>query len=101
MRPIALSDDEMNHIYQACGPLAVDQRDGFLRALAAELQGQEIGPGSVGRAIARVQRLYYDPPLERVALGPRHSQTKLNSAPPVGAEGPRTVGRQRAQWAQR
>jgi hypothetical protein len=64
MRPIPLSDDEMNHIYAATQPLAPDKRAGFLEALAAELQGREIGPGSVGRAIALVQRQFFDPPLE-------------------------------------
>jgi hypothetical protein len=43
--------------------------------------------------------MFFDPPLDRVALGPRHSQNKLNTAPPVGAEDARGVGRRRAMWA--
>jgi hypothetical protein len=64
MRPIPLSDDEMDAVYRACAPIAPDRRSGFLRALAAELQGREIGPGTVHRAIVAVQRAYFDPPLE-------------------------------------
>jgi hypothetical protein len=58
MRPIPLSDDEMNAVYAACSPLAPDRRGGFLQALAAELRDKPIGPGSVHRAIALVQRQY-------------------------------------------
>lgn len=98
---LRLSDSELDQVYAACRPLAPDQRNGFLQALAAELRGREIGPGTLYRAIASVQRRYYDPPLDRETLGPRHQQNKLNTASPVGAEDPRAVGRQRAQWARR
>jgi hypothetical protein len=64
MRPIPLSDDEMDAVYRACGPIAPDRRGGFLQALAAELRDKPIGPGSVHRAIVVVQRQYWDPPLE-------------------------------------
>jgi hypothetical protein len=73
MRPIPLSDDEMDAVYRACRPLAPRQRDGFLRALAAELQGREIGPGSVGRAIAVVQKRYFDPPLSTETHGGKYA----------------------------
>jgi hypothetical protein len=71
MRPIPLSDDEMNAVYAACGPLAPDRRSGFLQALAAELRDKPIGPGSVHRAIALVQRAYFDAPLETEPTGRR------------------------------
>jgi hypothetical protein len=81
MRPIPLSDAEMDAVYSACRPLAPDRRDGFLQALAAELRGKPIGPGSVHRAIVAVQKRFWDAPLDaRVAVGPRHSQNKLNTA---------------------
>jgi hypothetical protein len=68
-KPIALSDAEMDHVYAACRPLAPDRRDGFLQALARELQEREIGPGTVHRAIVKVQREYFDPPmLERAHI---------------------------------
>jgi hypothetical protein len=61
MRPIPLSDDEMDAVYSACAPIAPDRRGGFLQALAAELRDKPIGPGSVHRAIVVVQRAYFDP----------------------------------------
>jgi hypothetical protein len=103
MRPISLSDAEMDAVYAACAPLEPDRRGGFLQALAAELQGKLIGPGTVHRAIVATQRRYYDPPLDSHALvGPRHSANKLNSMEPVdAAEDPRSIGRRRAMWARR
>jgi hypothetical protein len=71
MRPIPLSDAELDAVYSACRPLAPDRRAGFLQALAAELQGREIGPGSVHRAIVVVQRAYFDAPLETEPTGRR------------------------------
>jgi hypothetical protein len=45
----------------ASRPLHPSRRDGFLQAVAHELQGcAEIGPGSVHRAIASVQRQHFD-----------------------------------------
>jgi hypothetical protein len=49
--------------FRACGPLRPDARGAFLEAVAAALQGCEIGDGSVGRAIAQAQRKFFDPPL--------------------------------------
>jgi hypothetical protein len=64
MSPLQLSDDELSHIMAACAPLAREQRDGFLRAVAAELQRcTEPGPGDVFRAIRATQKLLWDPPL--------------------------------------
>jgi hypothetical protein len=68
-KPIALSDDEMTAVYSACAPLAPDRRDAFLQSLAAELRGREIGPGTVHRAIVKVQREYFDPPELEVVGG--------------------------------
>jgi hypothetical protein len=63
MRPIPLSDAEMDAVIHACAPIAPDRRGGFLQALAAELRDKPIDPGSVHRAIVAVQRAYFDPPL--------------------------------------
>jgi hypothetical protein len=63
MPPIRLSDEELSHVMAACAPLAREQRDGFLRAVAAELQHYvEPGPGDVFRAIRATQKLFWDPP---------------------------------------
>jgi hypothetical protein len=59
--PLALTDDQLRQIMHAARPLRPRDRDAFLRALAAELHGREIGPGSLGRAIAIVQRQFFDP----------------------------------------
>ena len=59
-----LTDDELTHIFQAAAPIAIERRDDFLEAVAAILLGSAgpIGPGTVHRAIAQAQRLYFDPP---------------------------------------
>jgi hypothetical protein len=54
----------LTHIFQAAAPIAIERRDDFLEAVAAILLGSAgpIGPGTVHRAIAQAQRLYFDPP---------------------------------------
>jgi hypothetical protein len=49
---------------QAARPIAPHQRDGFLQAVAAELVRLDdcIGPGTVHRVCAAVQRRYFDAP---------------------------------------
>jgi hypothetical protein len=62
--PLALTDEQLAAVMQAAEPLAVGDRDGFLRDVAAALHGQqELGDGTVYRTIAQVQRRYYDPPI--------------------------------------
>jgi hypothetical protein len=61
--PLALTDSELDAVFAAARPLRPRDRAAFLNALAAELHGREIGPGSLGRAIAIVQKRFYDPPL--------------------------------------
>ena len=66
-KPIRLTDDEMSHVFEAARPLPVERRDAFLQEVARLLRGcDEVGPGSVHRAIAEAQRAHFDPPeLER------------------------------------
>jgi hypothetical protein len=59
---LSLSDAEYDAIATACRPLPAQNRDAFLRDLAAALQGHELGPGLLHRTIAVVQRRYFDPP---------------------------------------
>jgi hypothetical protein len=66
--PIRLTDSELDAMMAAARPLAVERRDAFLQAVAAELRGCEIGPGLVHRVIAQVQREFFHPP-GFVALG--------------------------------
>jgi hypothetical protein len=66
-RPIALSDDELDAIMNAAKPLQPANRDRFLRAVAEAITAlPEVGPGSVHRAIAELQRHYFVAPDLRV-----------------------------------
>ena len=66
--PLALSDAELQVVLDAAAPLLPQDRDSFLREVAAELaRYPEIGPGIVGRVVRDIQRQY---------LAPRTSTTK-------------------------
>jgi hypothetical protein len=68
MPPVALTDDQLDAVMRAAQPLAVGDRDAFLQAVAARLQGHELGDGEVGRAIREVLPRFFDAPvLERSA----------------------------------
>ena len=59
MPPLKLSDDEMSAVLAAAGPLSIELRDPFLRAVAHELQGcSEIGPGVVHQVCREQQRVF-------------------------------------------
>jgi hypothetical protein len=60
--PIRLTDSELDAIMAAARPIAVARRDAFLQAVAAALNGREIGPGVVHRVCAETQRRFFDPP---------------------------------------
>ena len=58
----SLSDDEMSAVMEAARPIPARDRDQFLRDVAAELKKHlEIGPGVVGRTVARLQRQHLAP----------------------------------------
>ena len=61
MKPLALSDDQLTAVMRAATPLAGD-RGVFLQEVAAALQGQPIGDGTVFRVVAEVQRRYFEAP---------------------------------------
>jgi hypothetical protein len=61
--PIALSDAQLDAVMRACAPLQPHARAGFLEAVAAALQGREIGDGTVYLAIAMAQKKFFDAPL--------------------------------------
>ena len=63
MPPIKLTDAEITHVFAACRPLPVEQRDSFLQQVATLLNGcAEIGPGTVYRCIEQAQRNHFTPP---------------------------------------
>jgi hypothetical protein len=64
---ITLSDSELAAIVDAARPLQPRDRDQFLRDVAAELGRYELlGPGIVGRVVARTQRKYFVAPVLHV-----------------------------------
>jgi hypothetical protein len=71
--PLSLTDDEMNAVQAAAAPVHPLQRDGFLRALAVELERHPIiGPGVVHRCAAELQRRYTVETHAETSAEPRH-----------------------------
>ena len=60
MPPLRLSDSELDAVMAAARPLDRDQRDQFLQAVAVELRkaGGAVGPGTVHRICAELQRRF-------------------------------------------
>jgi hypothetical protein len=58
--PLRLTDAELDAVMHAARPLDVRVRDAFLQEVANALRccNGEVGPGTVHRAIADVQRKY-------------------------------------------
>lgn len=61
--PLRLTDDQFAAVLRAAKPLAVGDRGALLQDVAAALHGQELGDGTVHRAVAQAQRKCYDPPI--------------------------------------
>jgi hypothetical protein len=101
---MSLPADIDSLISELAAPLEPPDRAAFVSAAERALVGLNCaGLGLAYRLLAPIQRAHFDPPVDaRMAAGPRHHRpNRLNSLPPVGAEDPRAVGRQRAQWARR
>jgi hypothetical protein len=63
MPPLALTDSQLDAVYQAAGPLSPAVRPAFLELVAQALAGAgEIGDGTVARVCAEVQRRFWVPP---------------------------------------
>lgn len=61
--PLALSDAQLDAVMNAARPIPPEQRDAFLHAVADALaQAGEVGPGSLDRLLAGMQRAFFDPP---------------------------------------
>jgi hypothetical protein len=64
--PLALSDSEMAAVIDAARPIPPRDRSAFLRDVVAELQKcPELGPGIIGRVVAKVQRQHLAPRVGR------------------------------------
>jgi hypothetical protein len=86
-------------IQQLSHSLEPPQRHAFIDAAERALAGVPcLGVGVAYRVLAPLQRAHFDPPVDRVAYGPSHHKTnKLNSLPAIGADDPRTGGRDRTR----
>jgi hypothetical protein len=60
--PVAFSEEQLDAITRAAQPLAPAERQRFLEAVSAALQGREIGDGTVYLAIRQAQRQFFAPP---------------------------------------
>ena len=60
--PLALSDSEMDIVFAAASPLKQEDRDAFLKSVAALLSDKPLGPGTIFRACLQAQREYFQPP---------------------------------------
>jgi hypothetical protein len=63
--PIPLTEPQFLAILHAATWLCATDRDQFFAAVAAELAGQPLGDGSVGRAIRAAQVKFPHPEVER------------------------------------
>ncbi len=60
--PLVLSDSELAAVMEAARPIPPRDRDAFLQDVAAELSRYpELGPGIVGRVVAKIQRQHLAP----------------------------------------
>jgi hypothetical protein len=74
---IKLTDQQLDIITRGAEPLHPRDRGDFLRAVAAELSGREIGDSAVGRAVALAQARYFWPP----DLNKARDQSNIASRP--------------------
>jgi hypothetical protein len=72
---LRLPDHEFVRLMEAAAPIAVSERDAFLKEVAAELgQHEVIGPGLLHRIISEVQRRYDTADQRRAA--PRENRSE-------------------------
>jgi hypothetical protein len=68
---LKLSDTELDIVFAAASPLALQARDLFLRHVAERLVAMpHLGDGVVHRMCAEVQRQHWDPPVGIEVVGP-------------------------------
>jgi hypothetical protein len=90
-------------ISRLCGPLAPADRAAFRAAAESALSAVTcVGEGVVFRVLRDVWRGYFHPPPDSTtahsfAKHYRAGRTKLSSLPAIGADDPRTGGRDRAR----
>jgi hypothetical protein len=96
---MATSEDVELLISELSASLTPPQRHAFLDAARAALAATGCsGCGHAYRILTLVQRQYWDPPADNIEAhaGARHHRSsKLRDLPAVGADDPRTGGRDR------
>jgi hypothetical protein len=80
--PLAFSDEQLDAILRAAGPLAPGDRTGFLEEIAAKLDGQPLGDGIVFKTIRETQLRYLD----------RRQGQRADGSPPWTQPGHETQG---------
>ena len=65
MSPLAVTETQFLAIANAAAALCPSDRDQFIARVHAELRGQPIGDGTIGRAIRIVQASFPHPEFER------------------------------------
>jgi hypothetical protein len=73
--PLCLSDSELDAIFAAARPIAVDRRDEFLQRVAELLREErELGDGVIARACRTAQKEFFEPPnLERSGVWSKYA----------------------------
>jgi hypothetical protein len=63
MPPLALTDSQLDAVYDAARPLQPIDRSRFLEDVAAALGGcSDVGDGQLARIVREMQKRYFDPP---------------------------------------
>jgi hypothetical protein len=62
MPPLALDDDQLADLMRLAGPIPIEHRDDFLKAVAAALRDTEPGAGALHRAARALQRRFTTAP---------------------------------------
>src|SRR5262249_51075955 len=92
------SDEIDGILIELSASLEKARRVAFVEAARAALAGVPgLGPGAAYRLLVPIQRAHWDPPADDMRReGARHLRSsKLADGPPIGAEDPRTGGRDR------
>jgi hypothetical protein len=64
MKPLALTDTQLDIVFRMAAPLVATDRTGFMEDVARALGGlPDVGDGIVARTCAQVQRKYWSPPV--------------------------------------
>jgi len=97
---VTISCDDVDAlIHRLFLPLPPPARDAFrVAALEAVTHVPCLGEGAIYRAVACLQRQFWDPPPDLRVMGARHHrESKLIAAEAIGADDPRVGGRDRSR----